>query len=264
MRAVIVFFAFLFVVSSVPLKTGNDFCGVSNTAVKAGEALTYKVYYTIAGAYIGVGEAVFSYTLQELNNKVVYHAIAEGKTYSFYDKIYKVRDRYESYLDTGTLQSYKFIRTVSEGNYKIYENTAFLKDVGTAVTKDGVYKVPSCVQDVMSAITFTRNLDFTHLKVNDNIPFDMFLDKEVHHLSIRYLGKETIRTKYAKFRAIRLSASVIKSNIFSGDEKMTVWISDDPNHVALRVQSPILIGKVKIDMVDCKNLRYPLSSLIDF
>jgi hypothetical protein len=45
---------------------------------------------------------------------------------------------------------------------------------------------------------------------------------------------------------------------------MTVWISDDPNHIALRVESPIVVGKIKIDMINCKNLRYPLSSLVDF
>ena len=68
--------------------------------------------------------------------------VGDGKTYSFYDKIFKVRDKYESYIDTATLQPYKFVRNVYEGGYKKYENIAFNKTTNTAITNDGVYKTP--------------------------------------------------------------------------------------------------------------------------
>ncbi len=50
--------------------------------------------------------------------------------------------------------------------------------------------------------------------------------------------------------------------MFEGGEKMTVWVSDDPNHLILRIESPITVGSVKVDMMTYKNLRYPLTSLI--
>ncbi len=43
---------------------------------------------------------------------------------------------------------------------------------------------------------------------------------------------------------------------------MTVWISDDANHIPVRVESPISVGSVKVDMMDFQNRRTPLSSLI--
>jgi hypothetical protein len=51
--------------------------------------------------------------------------------------------------------------------------------------------------------------------------------------------------------------------MFEGGEKMTVWVSDDPNHVAVRIESPITVGKIDVDMMGSNNLRYPLSSRID-
>jgi hypothetical protein len=45
---------------------------------------------------------------------------------------------------------------------------------------------------------------------------------------------------------------------------MTVWVTDDPNHIAVRIESPIAVGTIKVDMIDNRNLRYPLTSLIDF
>jgi hypothetical protein len=240
------------------------FCsGMRNTAFQAGEQLTYRVYYAVVGAYIAAGEATFSTTLEKFDHKDVYHVVGEGKTYSFEDKFFRVRDRYESYIDTGTLQPYKFIRDVDEGGYKTKENVTFVKAAGTAITTTGVYKVPDCIQDVLSAIFYARNIDFSHHKVGDKIPFDMFLDRQVYHLYIRYLGKETIRTKYAKFRTIKFRPLLVKGTMFQGGEKMTVWVTDDPNHIAVRIESPITVGKVSVDMSYYRNLRYPLSSLVD-
>jgi hypothetical protein len=264
MRASLTFCFVLLTVISLPLQADNDFCGgIRNTAFHAGESITYKVFYKLANVYVGAGEAVFSTTLERLQGHDVYHAVGEGKTYPFYDKFYKVRDRYESYIDTNTLQPYKFIRNVYEGGYTTLENVSFIKAAGTAVTSEGVYKIPDCIQDVVSAIFYARNIDFSHLKPGDKIPFDMFLDRQVYHLYVRYLGKETIRTHYAKFRCIKFKPLLIKGTIFEGGEKMTVWVSDDPNHIALRVESPITVGSVVVDMINYHNLRYPLSSLVD-
>ncbi len=43
---------------------------------------------------------------------------------------------------------------------------------------------------------------------------------------------------------------------------MTVWVTDDYNRVPVRIESPIVVGSVKVDLMGYKNLRYPLSALI--
>ncbi len=254
-------FGTLLLLSSITLSAGDDFCGIRNTAFQAGEITTFKVYYTL-GVYIAAGEATFAVNLEKLNNKPVYHITGEGKTYGFYDNFFKVRDKYETYMDTANLQPMKFIRNVYEGGYKKYENVTFNQQTNTAVTSDGVFKVPNCVQDVVGAIYYARNIDFNKYKEGDKIPFSMFLDNETYNLYIRYLGKETVKTKYGKFRAIKFKPLLIKGTIFEGGEKMTVWVSDDANHLPLRVESPISVGSIKVDMMNYHNLRYPLSSLV--
>ena len=221
-----------------------------------------KVFYNAMGAFIGAGEATFTTSLERFNGKPVYHCVGEGKTYSFFDNFFKVRDRYESYIDTANLVPYKFIRNVDEGGYKKYNNVTFNQTAGTAVSTNGVFKVTKCIQDVVSAVYYARNIDFSKYKVNDKIPFDMFLDDEVYHLYIRYLGKEKVKTRYGKFNAIKIKPLLIKGTIFEGGEKMNAWLSDDPNHLLLRVESPIAVGSIKVDMMGYRNLRYPLSSLI--
>lgn len=252
----------LLIVISFPLRAGDDFCTMRNTSFLGTEKLTFKVFYTLAGVFVGAGEVIFTTSLEMLNNKPVYHIVGDGKTYNFYDNFFKVRDRYETFIDTTTLQPYKFIRNVDEGGYKKYENVTFNKTTNTAITNDGVYKVPGCVQDVLSAIYYSRNIDFDRYKPGDRIPFDLFLDKEVFNMYVRYMGKENIKTKYGKFKAIKFKPLLIKGTIFEGGEKMTVWVSDDKNHIPLRIESPISVGTIKVDMINRQNLRHPLTSLI--
>lgn len=240
----------------------DTFCGIKNTTFQAGEVLTMKVFYNSLGMYIGAGEAVFTTNLERFNGKTVYHCIGDGKSYSFFDNFFRVRDRYETYIDTATMLPMKFIRNVDEGGYKIYNNVTFNQGAGTAVSTKGVFKTPNCIQDVVSAIYYARNINFDKYKPGDKIPFDMYLDDEVFHLYIRYIGKETVKTRYGKFRAIKFKPLLIKGTMFQGGEKMTVWVSDDPNHLVLRVESPISVGSVKVDMYGYKNLRYPLTSLM--
>ena len=242
----------------------GEFCGIRNTAFKPGEKIVMKVYYNAMGAYIAAGEASFTTALERFNGKPVYHCVGEGKTYSFFDNFFKVRDRYESYIDTASMSPIKFIRNVEEGKVKIYNNVTFNQSSNTAVSTNGVFKISDCMQDVVSAMYYARNINWNKYKPGDKIPFDMFLDDEVYHLYIRYLGKEKIKTQYGKFNAIKFKPLLIKGTMFEGGEKMTAWVSDDPNRVILRVESPISVGNVKVDMMGYSGLRYPMTSLVSF
>lgn len=239
----------------------DDFCGIRNTSFIGSEQLNFIVYYNVAGVYVNAGNASFTSNLEKLSGRTVFHITGEGKTNPSYDWIYKVRDTYETFIDTATMQPLKFIRNVNEGGYKKYENITFNRSANTAVTTKGVFKVPGCVQDVLSSIYYARNIDFKKYKSGDRIPFSMFLDNEVYSMYVRYLGKEDVKTKYGKFRAIKFKPLLLKGTIFEGGEKMTVWVSDDANKIPLRIESPIVVGTVKVDMMSYKNLRHPLTSL---
>ena len=115
-----------------------------------------------------------------------------------------MKDRYESYIDTATLLPVKFVRNVEEGGHKIYNNVNFHQGSGTVVTTNGVFKINNCMQDVVSAMYYVRNINYNKYNPGDKIPFDMFLGDEVYHLYLRFFNKETVKTQYGKFRAIKI------------------------------------------------------------
>lgn len=240
----------------------GEFCSLPNTSFLNGEKLSFKVWYNMSRIWIGAGEATFSVNEETFNKRRVYHIVGDGKTLKSYEWFYKVRDKYETYIDAETMSPLKFIRNVNEGGFKIYNNVTFNQNIGQAVSTKGVYSVPKCVQDVLSAIYYARNIDYNRYKAGAKIPFSMFLDDEVYNLYIRYIGKEKVETRYGTFNAIKISPLLIEGTIFKGGEKMTVWVSDDANHLPVRIDSPILVGSIKVDLMGYEKLRNPLTSLL--
>lgn len=242
----------------------DGFCGITNNSFKGSEQIQYICFYNVAGVYVHAGDAYFTCNLEKYNGKPSYHVEGIGNSNSKYDWIFKVRDKYESWIDTTTMLPQKFVRNVYEGGYKKHETVIFNHPAKTATSLNKTYKVPECVQDVLSATYYARNIDFDKLKIGERMNFSMTIDDEAYSMYIKYLGREKIKTKYGTFNAIKFKPLLIKGTIFTGGEKMTVWVSDDANHLPLRIQSPISVGSIKVDMMGYKNLRHPLSSMISF
>lgn len=248
--------------SGIAAHAQGDFCGLHNTSFAEGERLKFKVYYNMGRLWVGAGEAEFNVKREALNGKQVFHITGDGKTLKSYEWFYKVRDRYETYIDAETMLPLRFVRNVSEGNIKFYNNVSFNQEIGRAVSTNGVFNVPRCIQDVLSAIYYARNIDYNRYQPGAKIPFRMFLDDKVYELYIRYLGKEKVQTRYGTFNAVKIQPLLIEGTVFSGGEKMAVWVSDDANHLPVRVDSPISVGSIKVDLMSYDGLRNPLGGLV--
>ena len=228
-------------------------------AFQPGEKITYAVAYSVAGLYVNAGTASFTTTKADYGSGEIYHLVGEGATNTKYDWIFKVRDRYESYFNAGAMQPVKFIRNVNEGKYKKYEEVTFDAQTNTAVTPKGAYKVPDNIQDVISSVYYARNINFSKYKAGDKIPFNMFFGSDVYSMYIRYMGKEKIKTRYGTFNTIKLQPLLLKGKTFKGGEDMAVWVTDDNNHVPVRIESKLSVGSIKVDLKDYQNLKYPLA-----
>lgn len=241
----------------------NTFCGLKNRVVKSGETVNFTVYYNLSAVWVAAAKASFNTKLETLDGRPVFHVTGLGNTIKSYDWIFSVKDKYETYIDTATMLPMKFVRDINEDGYKLYQYVRFNQAQKKAYTLNNkVFNVPACVQDVLSAVYYARNIDYSRYKPGDKIPFDMFLDDEVFHLYIRYMGKFKITTKYGTFNTIKIKPLLVEGTLFKGGEKMEVYVSDDENHIPVRISSPILVGSIKVDMMSYSGLKYPLSSLV--
>ena len=50
-----------------------------------------------------------------------------------------------------------------------------------------------------------------------------------------------------------------EGRVFENGEEMKIWISDDTNHLLVKVEAKIWAGTIKAVLDDYKELKYPLS-----
>jgi hypothetical protein len=231
-----------------------------NTAFKEGEVLTYRLHYGL----INAGMAVLEVKPEVINvsGRKVYHIVGNGYTTGTTDWFFKVRDRYETYMDKDALLPWLFVRRVDEGGYKFSQDYTFNHytkkvDIGN----DEKYDIPNGVQDMVSAFYSARSLDLSNAKEGDVFSLTCFMDKEIWPMKIRFLGRETIDTDLGEVRCLKFRPIVQKGRVFKKDEDLNVWISDDKNHIPMRVKADILVGSLKMDITDAKNLLNPLNKV---
>lgn len=247
-------------------------CEVKNEVFKSGETATYKIYYNWGLIWSLAGEVTFNVELSQFKGKPAWHFTGNGHTYSNYDWFYKVRDKFESYADTATLKPYRFIRDQNEGSTSIYEEClfSFKKKKGYTVIKKDKSKakldsvnIGDCAIDVMTCIYYSRCIDFTPYKMKDTIPIRLYLENQIYPIYLRYMGKEVYDLEgYGKFNCIKFKPKLIEGTIFKGGEEMTVYVTDDKNRLPLYVETPIVVGKIKVYLTKYSGLRHPLTSKI--
>jgi hypothetical protein len=251
---------------------GQNSCISSpNNAFQPSELITYKATYHWGIIDADAGFAEFRVLSDSIKKKPVFKFQAVGYSNPDYDWVYKVRDTIESLADTLTLLPYKFSRNAKEGSREMLENAlfkpakkmvfTFISDTRNPVKRDSI-TISNCTFDVLSGIYAVRNMDFSELPINDTKPIDLYVDNEFHHTYIRYLGKDTISTSnFKQVPCIKFRGNLIEGDFFPKGELMTVWVTDDQNKIPVYVETKILIGRLKIYLLDYQNLKY--ESLLD-
>ncbi len=235
---------------------------VENSSFQKGEKLTFRIHY----GWIDAGEATMEVVNKELyhNGRKVHHIIGKGYTTSSFDYIFKIRDTYETYLDEQSLIPWVFDRNVDEGGYLIKHKQTFNHRAKKVIVTDYVnctvktYDVPLNIQDLVSAYYYARCLNYDTIKVGDTIAVTTFFDSEIFPLKVKFAGRETISTAFGKILCLKFHPMLQTGRIFTEQEDMSVWFSDDGNHIPVRVEAKIVVGSVKADLKQYAGLRYPL------
>jgi hypothetical protein len=229
---------------------------MQNKAFKRGEILKYRIHY----GWIDAGEAIIQVTDEKpvIDGRSAFHVIGIGYSKGSFDWFYRVRDKYESYIDEEAIVPWKFIRRVNEGGYIINQDYKF-NHYKKTVDANGVnYNTPENVQDMISSFYYARNIDFSQAKKGDIFTISSFVDKEVFDLKIKFVGRETIRTDLGKIKCLKFHPVVQKGRIFKTEDDLNVWISDDANHIPIKAEAKIIVGAISMDLLQYVNTATPL------
>ena len=251
-----------------PMRT-PEVCATNNNTFQAGEKITYKLSYNWGFVWLDAGEVVFK--VSELPNQ--YHITVTGTTYESYEWFYKVRDRYESYLDKETLLPELHIKDVKEGGYTQYSRTTFDQLDHVAVNSKGKNRneltdktmpFTGCMHDLISIVYWARNLDYDNMTTGQEVPITIMMDRRTYPLQTKYLGREAKKKikGAGHFNTHRFSPQLIAGDVFKDGDEMKIWVSDDRNRIPVLIESPVIVGSVKAVLYKYEGLKYPLTSKV--
>ena len=254
---------FLFILS-ISLNTlsqtdsfNGDFRVLENHAFKEGEKLTFDVNY----GFVTAGIAVMAVPeIKRISGREAYHVTFEVNSVPSFDMFYKVRDRYETYIDVEGLFPWRFEQHIREGGYTRDFSAFFDQRKGKAKTSEGEYSIPLYVNDIVSAFYYARTLDYSNMKVNDLIHLQNFYKDKVYNLDVKYLGKEVVEVPAGKFECIIVEPLVKEGGLFKHEGNIIVWLTNDELKMPVKVRTKVVIGYVEAKLTNYEGLAGELKA----
>lgn len=250
----------LFLLACCCLNTvlAQELLKTSEPAFKAGEKLSYKMkygFFTAAEANIRVEESPTKF-----NDQPAFHIIAEGKTAGTFDVFYKVRNRYESFIDKNTLLPYFYAENRRESSYKHTDKVTFDHEKKTITAAKGTFPYKGDqVFDFVSAYYFARCLDVSKLHIGQKLDLEYFLEDGIHTMNITYAGKEKIKCSLGTFNCLKFNPTIIPGRIFRKDSKLYLWVTDDNNRIPVKAHVEVVVGSLSMELTSASGLKYPLN-----
>ena len=192
-----------------------------------------------------------------MNGRPAYHIIVEGRTAGTFDVFYKVRNRYESYVDQQTLLPYFYAENRHEGNWKHTDKVTFDQVNDKITAGKGTFPFKGKVFDFVSAYYFARNLDISKIKVGDHFVMRYFLDDGINSLGITYAGKEKVTCALGTFNCLKFNPTILPGRIFKKNSKLYLWITDDANRIPVKAHVEVVVGSVSMDLTGRIRAKIP-------
>ena len=161
-----------------------------------------------------------------------------------------------------------FVRRVNEGGYKISQDVTFnqfknyASELNNKNNKTTVTTTPDNVQDIISSFYYMRTLDFSNAIIGQSFPVSFFIDDSIYTSKIIYQGKEDITIDYGTFHCLKFKPMVATGAVFKDPYPMTLWVTDDKNHIPILAESAIIVGNVKLELIKYSGLANDLTSLV--
>ena len=238
----------------------------TNEAFRPGEILHYRFYYDawLTGKITaGIGTLEVKETDKTFSGRPVYHIDTEGRSKGMFNWFFKVHDQFDSYVDQEAMAPHFFIRRTREGGYKKDDEYRFNHEKKYVVTRSDSMSIPRYTQDFVSAVYFARTFNSDTLEIGDMLPVHFFLDDSVYNSAILYEGKEVIEVDLGTFRCLRFKPGMATGEVFADKYPMSLWVTDDKNHLPILAKSAVIVGNVKAELMGFEGLANPLTSKIE-
>ena len=255
-----------------PLTSHHCFaqCGIDIIAFKSGEELSYDLYYNWKFIWMKVGTAQMDTKMKKFEGKDAWKSYLITRGNSKLDKFFTLRDTLLSYCNPDLSPLY-FRKGAVEGDsyyvdelwYSYPNGNCQLKkhritSSGEHLWQTSTYK--NCIFDMMSILLRARNFDASKMKKGDVIPMPISDARRLNNSWLEFRGRENYKMNDTKekFRCLVFSFYDRENN--KSKELIRFWITDDQNHIPVRLDMFLSFGSAKAYLRSYKGIRSPMTA----
>jgi hypothetical protein len=193
-----------------------------------GEELTYKA--TFGGIPAGTARMRVA-GIELVRGRPAYHVVfsIDGGV-----PLFRVRDRYESWIDVQTLASLRHRQQISEGRYKRTTTYEIYPERGTYEEGDSVY---ASVSHPLDDGSFIYAIRVAGIRVGETRRDDRYFRPDRNPVVLTGLRQEAVRVGAGTFFATVVRPSIKANGIFSENGEAQVWFSQDARRYPVLVKS---------------------------
>lgn len=229
--------------------------------IRDGEKLTFDVKYGV----ISAAQATLEIKSSALSKTQVWLITSEAKTYPFFDSMFKVRDKVESYWAKDKLRTLRFTKRLNEGKYRQFRVQTLDHEKKTGIYQSWQFKnqkfttkqliIPENTQDILSSFYYARQ---QNLKPGKGVLIDITTDGKSYKTEVVVHRRETIDSIFGKKQCLVIEPKLRVEAIFKNTGRILIWVTDDEYKVPLKMSSQITFGSFVATLKSADNVPYPL------
>lgn len=247
-------------------------CSSENTAFKSGETLIYDLYFNWQFVWIKVGSASMNTTQTVYNGRPAWRSYLITRGSKKADKLFVMRDTLMAYMDLDLTPRYYAKRAFEGKTYRKNEawysypsgqcavKMRYQRDANKPTFNNHTSKY--CAYDMVSMLQRARSFTAEGMKVGHRINFLMADGHSCEWQSIVYRGKKTFKMENTNTKYRCLVFSFVEKEDGKEKEIVTFYITDDKNHLPVRLDMNLNFGTAKAFLKGASGLRNAQTAIV--
>ncbi len=223
---------------------------IENFSFPAKQTLTYAVDWRVFPA------GVATFHLEQAGG--FEHITATGVSTGALNLLYRVDDRFESYVNRQTGCSTSFSKELQEGKRQITSSLRFLssdgkqvldeKNLVTHTVKHQEAPVPACVTDLMSAIFYGGS---QALEPGKSYQMPLADAMRVVNVTMKVEAREQVTTVAGTFQTIRVQPTA-DAGVVKNRGNIWIWYTDDDRRLPVQMRARLFWGTFTLRLINAE------------
>lgn len=214
---------------------------------QVGEKLIYSAKFNI----IPSGNASLEVLGKESVNGVdTYHARFKASTNPTLDRLYKLRDQVDIWMDEKDLFTHQLKKNIQEGNYHKKITTIIHYSDSIAIINQDTLKITRPVRDPYSLFFYLRSVQ---LEVGQMLEFISFENKKTTPFQLAVTDLQMIDTEAGSFECLLVRPFRKGRPLFKNEGDMQIWFSNDSKRMPVQIQIKLKFGSMLLKLKQIYN-----------